>query len=186
MTDNYGSPDRSIDALDFIINMLKEHEQQLDNSFHEMATITEKVGSTIDGLKGKVGEAEEKISNLQKEVTNLIAYVSGGVAKGVLPAAIKKQTGQAAPSLALESTSCVILRCERWEDFQALAMHAQILTFSYEEDMTVFQANALKGNQLIIYVGAFPNFSIILKNWLSLQLDITELNILEGTVDSPK
>jgi hypothetical protein len=60
------------------------------------------------------------------------------------------------------------------------------LTFSYEEDMTVFQANALKGNQLIIYVGAFPNFSIILKNWLSLQLDITELNILEGTVDSPK
>jgi hypothetical protein len=65
-------------------------------------------------------------------------------------------------------------------------MHAQALTFSYNEDEKVFQADALKGNQIIKYTGALPNFSIILKTWLSRQLAITERNILEGFLDKPK
>ena len=80
----------------------------------------------------------------------------------------------------------MILRCKQWEDFQALAMHAQTLFFNYKEDKMLFQADALKGNQPITYSGAFPNFSIVLKKWLLLELDVAERNILEGSLDRPE
>jgi hypothetical protein len=134
-----------------------------------------------------VQEVEEKITKLQKEVKNLITNVSDCTPKEDPPAAtINEQISQTAPASVLESMPSVILRCAQWEDFQALAMHAQTLTFCYKEDLKVFQANALKGNQLIIYDGAFPNFSMILTKWLSLQLDITKPNIVEGTLDNLK
>jgi chaperonin cofactor prefoldin len=186
MADNNDSKDRSLEALDLIINVLKEHEQHLDKSFHEMAAITEQIGETKDGLKNKVEEIEEKITNLQKEVTKLITIVSTSKPKGALPAKIKEQTGQTTPSPALESKPTMILRCTQWEDFQALAMNADTLSFNYKEEIAVLEVNAIKGNQLIKYTGAFPNLSMILKRWLSLQLDIPELNILEGSVENLK
>jgi hypothetical protein len=76
----------------------------------------------------------------------------------------------------------VILRCKQWEDFQTLAYRAQTLSFSYKEDEKVFQADALKGNQIITYSGALPKFSSILKTSLSKQLDVPETNILEGVL----
>ena len=186
MSDNNDSKDKSLEALDLIINVLKEHEQHLDKSFHEMATITEQIGETKNGLKSKVEDVEEKITHLQKEVTDLIAHLSASKPKEALPSTIKEQPGQTATSPESESTPLAILRCTQWKDFQALATNAQTLTFSYKEDMAVFQANAIKGNQLIEYIGAFPNFSLILKRWLSLQLEIPELNVLEGSVASLK
>ena len=55
-------------ALDFLMNVLKEHEQTLDESIHELATVAEQMGNT-DALKTKVESAEQKIDNLQKEIT---------------------------------------------------------------------------------------------------------------------
>ena len=43
--------------------------------------------------------------------------------------------------------------------------------------------NALKGKQIVRYTGALPNFTMILKAWLSRQLDIAETNIVEGFWD---
>ena len=80
----------------------------------------------------------------------------------------------------------MILRCNKWSDFQNLAMHPQKLSFSYKEDEKVFQTNAIKENQMIIYEGAIPNFSVILKKWLSGLLNIDEQDILEGSWKSPK
>jgi len=37
-------------------------------------------------------------------------------------------------------------------DFQVLAMQAQMLTFSVKTGENVFQAEALKGNQIITYI----------------------------------
>lgn len=76
----------------------------------------------------------------------------------------------------------VILRCKQWEDFQTLAVKAQTLSFSYKKEEKVFQADALKGNQIITYSGALPKFSSILKRWLSKQLDVPERSILEGVL----
>ena len=183
MADDHDSKDKSLEALDFIINALKEHEQHLDKLFHEIATITEQVGATKNGLNSKVEETEEKTSQLQKEVTNLIAYVLNTTPKKTLPTPIKEQTGQTTPFQAFDNLSTETLQCKQWSDFQALAENAQTIIFSHKENMTVFQAKAIKGNKLIVYTGALPNFSIILKKWLSQQLDINEQNVSEGSKD---
>ena len=181
MAKNPQSKDDSLDALDFIVNVLKEHEKDLDKLINELATVTEQLGDTGE-LSGKVEKVEEKINSLQKEVTNLITYVSSSTPKEALPAAVKEQTSQTAPVPVLQGKPSVILRCKQWEDFQTLAFRAQTLSFCYKEDEKVFQADALKGNQIITYNGALPKFSSILKASLSKQLDVPETNILEGVL----
>ena len=181
MAKNPQSKDDSLEALDFIVNVLKEHERDLDKLINELATVTEQLGDTGE-LSGKVEKVEEKISSLQKEVTNLITYVSGSSPKEALPAAAKEQKGQTATFPMVYGGASVILRCKQWEDFQTLAFRAQTLSFSYKEDEKVFQADALKGNQIITYSGALPKFSPILKVWLSKELDVPETNILEGVL----
>ena len=171
MANTPDAKDRSLETLDFIINVLKEHEINLDNTIDELSTVVEQIGEAIAGLKGKVDGSEEKISNLQKEVTNLISNLSNAPKKD-LPAEVKQpapqiQAATAASLVAIHGEHNLILRCNQWSDFQDLAMHAQKLSFSHKEDEKVFQANALTGNQMIIYEGTLPNFSMILKKWLS-------------------
>jgi hypothetical protein len=123
MAENSGSKDRSLEALDFIINTLKEHEQNLDKSILDLAAVTQQIGEK-EVFNGKMEKFDEKLDILEREVTNLIGYLSNSP-----------------------------------------------------------KVDALKGKQIIKYTGAFANFPIILKTWLSRQLDITERNILEGFVD---
>jgi hypothetical protein len=194
MSKNHQSKDEALEALDFIVNVLKEHERDLDKLINELATVTEQLGDTGE-LTGKVEKVEEKINGLQKEVTNLISYLSGAPKEALPPAVAKEQASQAVPAVAKEQVSeaapatavvqggpSVILRCKQWEDFQSLAFQAQTLSFCDKEDEKVFQADALKGNQIITYCGAIPKFSSILKMWLSKQLDIPEKKILEGVL----
>jgi hypothetical protein len=181
---NPQSKDEALEALDFIVNVLKEHERDLDKLINELATVTEQLGDTGE-LSNKVEKVEEKINNIQKEVTSLISYVSGAPKESApaMPAAPKAQAGtaaQASPVIMMREGPSVILRCKQWEDFQSLAFRAQTLSFSYKEDEKIFQADALNGNQIITYSGLLPKFSAILKMWLSKQLEIPERCILEG------
>jgi hypothetical protein len=178
---NPASKDEALEALDFIVNVLKEHERDLDKLISELATVTEQLGDTGE-LSGKVEKVEEKVNNLQKEITNLIGYMSGAP-KVALPTVVKEQVGEVASVAGVvQGGASVILRCKQWEDFQILAFKAQTLSFSYKEDEKVFQADALKGNQIITYSGALPKFSALLKVWLSKQLDVPERSILEGVL----
>ena len=189
MAGNPGSKDKSLEALDFIISVLKEHEQNLDKSINDFASVTEHFGNT-DALNVKIEKVEEKISILQKEMTNLIGILSN-TPKSTLSAVAKKQESQTeatTPALItqVQGGPSVILHCKQWRDFQALALNAQTISFSCKEAEKVFQAEALKGNQLILFSGALPNFAVILKTWLSRQLSITEVNILEGFLETRK
>lgn len=187
MADIPGSKDRSLETLDFIINVLKEHEVNLDKTINELSTVVEQIGGTMGGLKEKVEESEEKINNLQREVANLIGYLSNATPI-TSPVTVKQQemSIQAAPavsSTAIQEQHILILNLTKWNDFQNLAMHAKRVSFNYKEDEKVFQATALVGNQLITYAGVLPDFSAVLKKWLSLKLDIDEKSILEGSLD---
>ena len=190
MAVNSGSKDKSLEALDFIINVLKEHEQTLDKSIEELATVTEQIGNTADGLKGKVEGIEERINNLEKEVKNLMDKVSS-TPKEALPTLVKITQPQAQATFAglppiIPGGPLVVLRCRQWADFQALVTGVHTLSFSYKEVEKVFQAEALRENQIIVYSGALPSFSRILKAWLSQELDVTGQNILEGFLDKTK
>jgi hypothetical protein len=180
------SKDDTLEALDFIVNVLKENELDLDKLINELSNVTEQLGEPGE-LNGKVENLEVQIKNLQKEVTNLVSYLSGNAPKEALSApanTVKEQVNQtqAVPAAVAHSGSSVILKCKQWEDFQSLAFQAQLLSFSYMEDEKVFQSDALKGNQVITYSGELPKLSVVLKTWLSKQLNIPEKNILEGVL----
>ncbi len=72
MADNSGSKDKYLESLDFIINALKVHEQNLDKSIDNLETFMEKIGD-IQVLNNKIEKIEVKIDNLQKEITNFLA-----------------------------------------------------------------------------------------------------------------
>ena len=185
MAKNPQPKDDSLEALDFIVNVLKEHEKDLDRLINELATVTEQLGATGE-LSGKVEKVEEKISCLQKEVANLMNYISSVGSRENAPRVAKERametTLEPAPvaSSVVAAGPSVILRCNLWEDFQILAFQAQTLSFTYKEDEKTFQADALKGNQIVTYSGEPPKFSSILKTWLSKELCIPERSILEG------
>jgi hypothetical protein len=177
---NPQSKDEALEALDFIVNVLKEHEKDLDKLINELATVTEQIGDTGQ-LNGKVEKVEEKINVLQKEVTNLITYLSSSP-KEALPATAKEPAVQAAIPTLVKGGPTVIFRCKQWEDFQTLAFQAQTVSYSYKEEEKIFQADAIKGNQIVTFSGAIPNFSSVLKAWLSKKLDVSEKSVLEGVL----
>lgn len=183
MAKNPQSKDEALEAVDFIVNVLKEHERDLDKLINELATVTEQMGDTGE-LGDKVEKVEEKITTLQKEVASLVGYVSGSPKEA--PAAVPTgQPVQAFASVAMPSGSSgpvVVLRCKVWEDFQNLATGAQTLSFSYKEEEKLFQVDALKGNTIINYSGPLPKYSTVLKAFLSKELGISERSILEGVL----
>ena len=175
MAKNSGSEDKYFEALDFIINVLKKHEKILDSSIQELTTLTEYLGN-INVLNNKVENVKEKINIVQKEVTDIV----GGELEP------KVWESPAVPSVVVQSGSSLVLHCKQWGDFEVLAIHAQNLSFSYEEVEKVLQVCAIKGNQIIRFTGVVPGYSKIFKAWLSRQLNITESNIVEGFWDNPK
>jgi hypothetical protein len=195
------SKDEALEALDFIVNVLKEHEKDLDRLISELGNVTDQLGETGQ-LNGKVEHIEEKIGNLQDEVTNLLDYMSkrNNAPAPAAPINVNENKNQAAPVLsapvaapavapaapvfapAIPSSTSVIFRCKQWEDFQALSRGAQTLSFTYKEAERVFQVDALKGNQIVTYSGELPKMSSLLKMYLSKQLEVPELRVLEGVL----
>jgi hypothetical protein len=173
--------DEALEALDFIVNVLKEHERDLDKLINELATVTEQMGDTGE-LSGKVEKVEEKINMLQKEVADLIGCMSSAP-KEAPAMAVKAQASPAAIApVSVQGGPAVVLHCRQWEDFQSIAAGAQTLSFSYKEEEKLFQADALKGSQIITYSGPLPKFSAVLKAFLSKELGVSEQSILEGVL----
>lgn len=179
MTKKAPSKDEALEALDFIINVLKEHEKDLDRLINDLGTITERLGDTGE-LSGKMEKVEERLGTLQNEITNLITYLSTSREPMAIPAQVTQQEKARTPQIREVRGPPVILRCKKWEDFQTLAHQAQTLSFLYKEAEKTFQADALKNNQIITYSGEPPKQTSLLKTWLAKQLDIPEEKVLEG------
>jgi len=172
------SKDEALEALDFIVNVLKEHEKDLDRLINELGTVTASLGETGE-LSTKVEKVEERIGGLQNEISSLINYLSTSPREA--PALTEAQKTEVMQASMIHGPP-VILRCKQWEDFQTLAFQAQTLSFMVKEAEKTFQADALKGNQIITYSGEIPKFAALLKMWLSKQLEIPEQKILEGVL----
>jgi small-conductance mechanosensitive channel len=183
MSKKIPSKDEALEALDFIVSVLKEHEKDLDRLINELGSVTEKMGDTGE-LNAKVERVEERLSTLQSEITNLITYLSGPhetpstSLPQTLPAPQKREDVQVREA----HGPSIILRCKQWEDFQAMAAEAQTLSFMYREDDKTFQVDAVKDNQIMTYSGELPKCNLLLKSWLSNQLSIPEKKALEGVL----
>lgn len=182
MSKKIPSKDEALEALDFIVSVLKEHEKDLDRLINELGSVTEKMGDTGE-LSGKVERVEERLSTLQNEITNLITYLSAPhETPPTSPPQLPPAQAQKNEELQVKETRGlpVILRCKQWEDFQAVAEGAQTMSFMYREAEKTFQVDAVKDNQIITYSGELPKYNVLLKAWLSKQLNVPEKKTLEG------
>ena len=152
----------ALEALDFIINVLKEHEKDLDRLVSQLGIITESLGETGE-ITGKIEKIEDRITTLQGEITNLIKYLA--TPKG---------------STAYTQGTPVNVKCKQWEDFKNLAAGAETVSYLLKEADNSFQADALKNGRIVSYTGEFPPNSTLLKLWLSKELNVTEEVVFEG------
>ncbi|NLF88708.1 hypothetical protein GX563_07795 [Candidatus Bathyarchaeota archaeon] len=179
MAKNPQQKDEALEALDFIVNVLKEHERDLDKLISELATVTEQMGDTSE-ISGKVDKVEEKINGLQKEVTNLLSCVQGDIK--AVPSVAAKEEAPAANAPMIQSGPTVTVTCSQWEDFRSYAAGAQTVTFSFKEEERILHAEALRGNQIVSYKGPLPRFSSVLKLYLSKELRVSDQSIVEGNL----
>jgi hypothetical protein len=173
------SRDEALEAIDFIVNVLKEHEKDLDRLINELGTVTERMGDTGE-LSGKVEKVEERLGTLQNEITSLITYLSAPHETLTAPVTKPPERRDDVAQPREIRGPPVILRCKQWEDFLNLAHEAQSVSFLYKDAEKTFQADALKNNQIITYSGERPKPTSLLKAWLARQLSVEEKRILEG------
>jgi hypothetical protein len=183
MSEKPPSKDEALEALDFIVNVLKEHEKDLDRLVSELGTVADQLGENGE-TNGKVKKIEDKITNLQTDIGNLMKSMSRPEPAMVQAPmeAPNQQPKVAAPSLVAPSGLPLTFQCSQWDDFQTLANNAQTVSFTFSEAEKRFQVTALKNNQVISFNGELPKLSALLKIYLGKQMTVSEKQILEGII----
>lgn len=157
----------ALEALDFIINVLKEHEKDLDRFISQLGIITESLGETGE-ITDKIENIEDSISTLQGEITHLVKNLA-------IP--------QNSSSSSCVPTNSINITCRKWEDFKNLAAGAEAVSYLFRASENTFQAKALKNGKLVSYTGDFPPQTHLLKLWLSKELDVAETDVVEGVLN---
>jgi len=155
----------ALEAVDFIINVLKEHEKDLDRLIGELGKIAGKFGQAGE-VPNKITRVEERLEALQAEVAGLIKELSS-------PKEISAPAMRGPP---------VIVRCKQWDDFKVLANEAETVSFLFKETEKSFQADALKEGRVLTYNGDFPRDAKLLKFWLARELNVAEDKVFEGVL----
>ncbi len=189
--------DEALDAIDFIVNVLKQHEKDLDRLIAQLAKITNQITKKGEP-PARIEKMEQQLATLQTEINNLIQLLSTtkeapAPAKPkptqVLAPAPTEQPPQPQPQPATQPTETaitrgppVIVRCKQWQDFKTLAQNAETVSFLYKETEKTFQADALKQNRVYTYNGETPKSGELLKIWLAKELQITGEKVFEGVL----
>ena len=155
----------ALEAVDFIINVLKEHEKDLDGLIGQLGVITESLGETGE-ISNKIEKIENRITNLQDEIINLIKNIN-------VPRDVS--------SYNIHKTS-VTVKCNKWEDFKNLARGAENVSYLSKETEKTFQADAVVNGKVISYTGEIPDNNQLLKLWISKELETDEKDVFEGVL----
>ena len=159
------SQDKAIDTLDFIIKILSEHEKDLDLLINQLVTITERLEET-GNISGRIEKIQDRLASLQDDMINIKNCIT---------------SPQELPSYTQEPS--VTVKCRQWEDFKILAAGAEKVSYLFQETKKSFQAFGLKKDRILSYTGKFPQDTLLLKLWLSRELNIAEQDVFEGTID---
>ena len=195
MTEESASDDQLFGAIDLIVNVLKKHENNLDDFVDKLEKITERIKKTGD-VSGRIDTIDEKIGDLRNQISSFQNALSQSSQAQVLPneslTLIMKEPKLSNSTVQIPSSTAtplpsmqnrlVILQCKQWSDFQNLALNAETLSFSYNEVEKSFRVEALKGNEIVTYSGELPKLYSLLKCWLSWQLSVPESKTLEGVL----
>lgn len=180
--------DEALEAIDFIVNVLKEHEKDLDRLIAQLGKVTNRITKKGE-LPARIDTMEGQLTTLQTEINNLIQLLSTTKEEKVpIPPTPEPTPTPQPPSTAQLSQPAytrgppVIVRCKQWQDFKTLAQNAETVSFLYKETEKTFQADALKQNRVFTYNGETPKSGELLKVWLAKELQITEVKVFEGVL----
>jgi len=157
----------ALEALDFIINVLKEHEKDLDRLVGQLGIITESLGETGE-MTSKIESIEEKISNLQCALSNLPTSTEVPLQKS---------------TVGTVSAKAVNVKCRKWDDFKTMAKCAETVSYLCKTSENTFKVEALINGKLVSYTGEFPSNNTLMKLWLSSQLMVNKEDVFEGVLD---
>jgi len=155
----------SEETLNSVINALEEYNEYLARLVSRLGNITDNLNK-LDGTQQSyesIKKAEERISAIETEFSNLIRYFSS------LP---KASFYPYSPSLTI--------RYNKWEDFKTQSTNAKLVSFLLKEKEKVFQVCALKEGKVLVYSGELPQNTGLLKSWISRQLNTPQEKIVEG------
>lgn len=154
------------EASDLIGNAIKENSENLKM------------------LLNRVSMISDRMDNLQNEITTLCKFSPQTTQENqtAVSAGEVKEAQRDLPKNLEEGNPFTVLRFKNWEDFQAFASQPKTVCFTYRESDKVFEADALKNNQLAIYVGEMPKPLELLKYWISSQLKLPGERVFEGTL----
>lgn len=158
-------------SLDFIENSLNENSKDL----RELISEIREIGQHLED----VDELRIAISRLS-DLLNQSLSQKGGVTELEKNSTISdRNTSSTNVELPPISTNFVV-KSENWADFEVYAKGAKQIVFAIRESDRMFEADAVKGNQMIAYIGKVPELNELLKVWLSYKLG-SEC-IFEGTI----
>ncbi len=155
-----------LEAYDFVVTVLKEHEKNLDRLINELDKVAENLSPSPEVTK-KIEGIEQRLMSLQSEVKRARTLAKGSST----PEESHVPNSQG---------SLVNVKCKQWEDFKVLSKNAESASFVLKESEKTFQVSALKDGRFLTYNGEFPHGSKLFKCWLAHELNLAEDNVVES------
>ena len=156
-------------SLDFIENSLNENSKDLRDLNNEIRELSKQLKDVI--------ELKTVISRLSDLLSQSISQRGGEteLEKNSTAVDYRVPNMEGAPI-----SEYFVVKCANWADFEAHAKGVQQVVFAIRESDKVFEADAVKGNQIIAYIGKVPEVSELLKVWLSSKLG--SASAFEGSI----
>ncbi len=178
-------------ANDFMMSILQENSEDLNELLNKVRKVADRVEGVCD--LSTYTRIEDRINSLQKDIRELLETKQYAIVDAEAPAPVSASDSvssvaevKVVPRGPTEITevrrSPIVMRVYSWDDFLAFGSNAQVVSFVYRESDKMFEADALKNNQVLAYVGAIPKATLLLKLWLSSRLEVPEGKIFEGTL----
>ncbi len=165
MSEDPSNEDESLEAIDLVINVLKEHEKNLDRLIGELDKVAENLGPSPEVTK-KIEGIEQRLASLQAEISKAHSLA-------------KELPGSKELPTPTTYGAIVNFNCRNWEDFRVLAKGAESVLFTLNGTDKSFKASASKEGRFLTYNGELREIQL-LKCWLARELNVSEDNVFES------
>ncbi len=155
-----------------VLAAIAQNNENLEKTLKTLSRLIDTIDNKSEANTNKI---ILEIIALQKEVKTLQAQLNESENK---PNFMSPTFTQTSINQKME-----ILQFKNWVEFQIFAGQPQFSAYTYRDTDNLFEINAVKNNQLLVYIGETPKMNIMLRSWLSNQLAVNQERIVEGTIE---
>ena len=155
-----------------VLAAIAQNNENLEKTLKTLSRLIDTFDNKSEANKNKI---IVEIMALQKDVKTLQAQLNESENKTNLMSQTLTQTSI--------NQKMEILQFKNWVEFQIFAGNPQFSAYTYRDTDNLFEINAVKNKQLLVYIGETPKINIMLRSWLSNQLMVSQERIMEGTIE---